>query len=155
MHTKIIWIALALIIAIALAWFALSPKPATAPLDTDAPVASEEGAPAASDGAVIIYTGAGFSPEVLTVRAGDTVRFENRSDSGGMWVGADDHPTHTEFDGTSTREHCVDGETIGGSFDSCRALRPGETYEFTFERAGTYGYHNHTRAAYTGTIVVE
>ena len=71
-----------------------------------------------------------------------------------MWVGADEHPTHTEYDGTSTREHCSDGQTLGGSFDMCRAAVAGEFWEYTFTKAGTFGYHNHVGASAVGTIVV-
>ena len=113
----------------------------------EGPVADNEYA------ALVTYTDGGFSPASTEVKAGDTVRFVNNS-SRGMWVGADDHPTHTEYDGTSTREHCENGSATGGSFDMCRQGAPGEFWEFTFTKAGSFHFHNHAQAAHGGTIVV-
>lgn len=103
--------------------------------------------------AIVTYTDGGFSPSDTPVRVGETVRFVNNAGSG-MWVGADEHPTHTSYDGTTTRDHCVDGAAIGGTFDMCRQAAPGESWEFTFTKAGTFPYHNHARAAHGGTITV-
>lgn len=102
---------------------------------------------------VVTLTDAGFTPSTVTVAVGDTVRFVNDS-SRGMWVGADEHPTHTEYDGTSTREHCVNGTAVGGTFDQCASTPRGSSWEFTFTRAGTFGYHNHTGASSVGTVIV-
>ncbi len=155
MSTKTILIVLAALILGGLAWYIFAPRPATAPTDTASTEESSLTEESVPYDALVTYTGAGFTPENLVIKAGDTVRFTNASESGGMWVGADEHPTHTEFDGTSTREHCVDGAAVGGSFDMCHAARAGESWDFTFAEAGTYGYHNHTSARATGTIVVE
>jgi len=103
--------------------------------------------------ALVTYTDGGFSPASVSVKAGDTVRFVNNS-AGALWVGADEHPTHTEYDGTSTREHCVDGAAVGGAFDMCRRSVPGEFWEYTFTKAGSFDYHNHAQASHGGTIVV-
>jgi len=103
--------------------------------------------------ALITYTDGGFSPSNTTVRVGDTVRFVN-SASRGMWVGADDHPTHTSYDGTATREHCANGSATGSSFDMCRQGAPGEFWEFTFTKAGTFEYHNHAQASDGGSVTV-
>ncbi len=101
--------------------------------------------------ALVTYAGNGFEPATVTVRKGETVRFVNQAASG-MWVGSDNHPTHTQYDGTSTKEHCTEG--AAPTFDTCRALEAGEFWEFTFDRVGEWGYHNHVRARDTGTIVV-
>ncbi|HYE23491.1 MAG TPA: hypothetical protein VEA92_03575 [Candidatus Paceibacterota bacterium] len=103
--------------------------------------------------ALVTYTDGGFSPATTQVRVGDTVRFVNNS-SRGMWVGVDEHPTHTEYDGTSTREHCADGAATGDVFDMCRQGVPGEFWEFTFTKAGSFDFHNHAQASHGGTIVV-
>jgi plastocyanin len=82
------------------------------------------------------------------VQVGETVRFE--SSTGDMWVGVDEHPTHTQYDGSTTQQHCPN--TNNTTFDQCET---GTTYEFTFDKAGEWDYHNHVQASQTGTIVVE
>lgn len=109
-------------------------------------------APATKEGAkeaVVTYTDeSGFTPDHLTVKAGERVRFVNKS-SGKMWVGADEHPTHMEYDGTSLREHCA--TTPRASFDQCG---DGMEYSFTFAKTGSWNYHNHLRPAMAGVVVV-
>jgi len=103
------------------------------------------------DGVTVVrYTSNGFTPSSVTISAGDTIRFVNESDRG-MWVGSAMHPTHEVYDGTSLSDHCGDGPS-STSFDQCES---GEEYVFTFEKTGSWGYHNHVRASHFGTIVVE
>ncbi|MSU55515.1 MAG: hypothetical protein EXS46_03195 [Candidatus Taylorbacteria bacterium] len=99
---------------------------------------------------VVEYTDAnGFTPENLTLKVGDTVKFVNSS-TGKMWVGVDEHPTHTEYDNTTLKEHCAVGATL--SFDQCG---DGKEYSFTFTKAGSWDYHNHSRSNMRGTVVVK
>lgn len=99
----------------------------------------------------ITYGPNGFSPANVTVAPGTTVTWVNNG-SGRMWIGSDDHPTHTEFDGTSTSQHCVNGAPANASvFDQCNA---GQSYSFTFTKAGTWGYHNHAQSSAGGTVTV-
>ena len=149
-------IALIVVVLVVLGGYFLLSSRASAPTEDDAltttageeePVGDNEFA------ALVTYTDGGFSPANTTIRAGETVRFVNNAGSG-MWVGADEHPTHTEYDGTSTGEHCAEGAATGGSFDMCRQAAPGEFWEFTFTKAGTFDYHNHARASHGGTITV-
>lgn len=169
MNTKTVWIALAVVALIAIGgWFALFKMSAPAAPVSDTATTTNPGttgtsadtaaAPSAqSDGAasiIVSYSDDGFYPKSVTVRAGDTVRFVNQS-THGMWVGADEHPTHTEYDGTSTREHCADGVATNGTFDQCASSANGSAFEYTFMKAGTFGYHNHTRAANTGSVIVQ
>jgi hypothetical protein len=72
-----------------------------------------------------------------------------------MWTAADLHPTHTEYDGTDTKTHCTNGSANNGTFDDCSATPAGASYDFTFTKAGTFDYHNHTRADDTGTVIVQ
>ena len=98
----------------------------------------------------IEYTDAnGFTPESVTINTSDTVKFINKS-SGKMWVGVDEHPTHTEYDGTTLREHCATKPSA--SFDQCGA---GAEYSFTFTKTGSWEYHNHSRASMRGKISVK
>jgi plastocyanin len=97
----------------------------------------------------VIYTGSGFEPPTLTIKAGNIVAFKNESGQD-MWVGSDVHPSHMDYAGTTLRDHCPDDTWT--AFDQCEA---GETFGFTFKKVGTWKYHNHRHASHTGTIIVE
>lgn len=86
----------------------------------------------------ITYTDSGFSPKSITVKLGDTVKFMNNS-SKMMWVASAPHPTHTNYP----------------AFDAKKGSAAGESYSFTFDKAGTHNYHNHLNPTDFGTVVVE
>src|SRR3989344_749590 len=117
---------------------------------------SQSQAPAvkvATDGGnVITFTETGFSPSVLTVKAGETVKFVNSSD-GNFWPASAIHPTHTVYPGSGI-EKCdtAERESI---FDACDGIAPGGSYEFTFNEVGEWGYHDHLNAKFFGKVVVE
>jgi len=100
----------------------------------------------------VTYSQSGFSPSKVTVKKGETVKFVNQSSSG-MWVGSAMHPTHAVYDGTTLEEHCAIGATA--SFDSCKDIKNGESYSFTFGQIGSWNYHNHSGSNHYGTVVVE
>lgn len=104
---------------------------------------------AATTTRTVTYSGGTFTPSSLTIEKGETVVFRNESGSK-MWVASDAHPTHTEYDGSSLGDHCEGG--TGESFDQCAA---GDIYRFTFERSGSWEYHNHLNPTAVGTVVVE
>ena len=155
-NTLFIVVAVALL---ALGGYLLWSNSAVAPTSTEEEVVSgtstttETISETAPIPALVTYSDNGFEPARITVQPGETVRFVNNS-STRMWVGADEHPTHTSYDGTATREHCVDGAAIGGTFDQCHAADAGASWEFTFTKEGTWDYHNHARANHTGTVIV-
>ena len=97
--------------------------------------------------ATVTYNGSGFSPSSVTIKKGGTVTFT--STAGNMWVASGPHPEHTGYDGTSRSQHCASGAT--SSFDQCVA---GSSYSFTFDKVGTWPYHNHLNASVFGKIVV-
>ena len=94
--------------------------------------------PEQSDTKTVIYTNAGFSPQVLRVPKGTQVTFRNDTTSP-MWVASDPHPTHTNYPG----------------FDALKSMNQGQVYVFTFTKTGSWGYHNHLNPSQGGTIVVE
>ncbi len=101
--------------------------------------ASEGGAKGGvAERTVVTYTDAGFSPKTVTVKIGTTVAFMNDSASG-LWVGSNPHPQHTDLPG----------------FDAGRNVSKGGSYEYTFTKAGSWNYHNHSKSTDTATIVVE
>lgn len=164
MTPKNVLVAILVIALIALGAYAFSMNRAVAPSGTSAErmgatttpdVATvaedeEDGGPAF---AVITLTDNGFSPSSVSVARGETVRFINDS-SRGMWVASNEHPTHTEYDGTSTREHCANGANTGTSFDQCASVSKGDFWDYTFLKSGTFSFHNHVGASTTGTVVV-
>src|SRR3989344_5462020 len=100
----------------------------------------------------IIYTDSGYSPSELTIKIGDTVTWKNESSSG-MWTASAMHPTHTLYSGTSLEEHCKNNQS--DSFDECSSIKSGESWSFTFEKQGTWPYHNHVQTGHFGKIIVK
>src|SRR5262245_11329314 len=92
------------------------------------PLALAFAGPAVAATPVTIATG-GFQPTQVTVGAGDEV----------MWKNTD----------TVNRQLVADG----GTFTS-PSIKPGETWTFTFSRAGTFAYHDQFKAAQKGTVDV-
>jgi plastocyanin len=157
MSKKTLVILIVIVVALVLAAVLLS-GPAEAP-STETPT-SQVPAPGFEDvpeavvntgGMEVVYTDAGFSPSTLTVQAGDTVTFSNQS-SVDFWPASAAHPTHAVYSGTSLSEHCPDGSE---AFDACAGISPGESWPFTFNKVGTWRYHDHLNPSRTGTIVVE
>lgn len=100
----------------------------------------------------VVYTDSGFIPSTLIITVGETVTFKNQS-GGGMWVGSAMHPSHMVYGGKSLEEHCPDAEN--DDFDQCAASQPGESWSFTFKKAGTWGYHNHANPSHFAKITVD
>jgi plastocyanin len=122
------------------------------PADTQVSAAASVSVTPPASFATVTYTDNGFSPKTLNVAVGTTVKFVNNS-SHSMWVASGVHPTHTAYDGTTLQQHCEG--TSSTSFDECTAVGAGNTYSFTFSKAGSFNYHNHVRANDFGTIVVK
>lgn len=101
-------------------------------------VQSSEAATASPTVAQVKLTNDGFSPKTVRVKAGQSVVFTNESDTA-MWVASDSHPSHN----------------IYPAFDARKAYRKGEVYSFTFDKVGSWMYHNHLAATQTGIVVVE
>lgn len=97
--------------------------------------------------AVVTYDGNSFSPSEVTIKKGGKVTFA--STDGSMWVASGPHPQHTNYDGTSREAHCAARATP--SFDQCAV---GTSYTFTFDKVGTWPYHNHVSAGMFGKVVV-
>ncbi len=89
----------------------------------------------------VTVTSEGFSPATVTIKVGDTVQWKNESDAT-VYVAPDTHPSHTKYAGT-------------WDDDGTGRIGSGETYSFTFPKAGTYTYHDHLRSVRTGAVIVE
>ena len=101
---------------------------------------------------VVTYTNEGYSPSEMTVRVGTIVIWQNNS-SQNMWTASAMHPSHIVYSGSSLSEHCPD--TAGTSFDTCKGIAPGSSWSFTFNKKGSWGYHDHLNASHFGKIIVE
>lgn len=122
------------------------PTPTTAIVDTSETGANGSAGVSATAGgeevmvleaSTVTYTDSGFSPNTITVKKGTTVKFVNQG-SGGMRVASAVHPTHQLLPG----------------FDQLKSVVKGGTYEYTFEKVGTWKYHNHVNVSDTGSVVV-
>ena len=137
---------IAVIVVLLGGWYLFFRAPAGAPT-VQAPETSGE---TSSSNVTVAYSGEGFSLASATVPLGATVTFVNRSGDQ-MWVGSSMHPDHVSYDGTTRAEHCIAGYSGPVPFDQCAA---GDTFSFTFTKAGTWRYHNHANAAHFGSIIV-
>lgn len=106
-----------------------SPAPAPAPAPTPPVPVSH----------TMTYSNSCYSPQNLTIKKGDTINFVNNSNTRKMWPASDNHPSHT----------------IYSEFDANKGYNTGETYSFTFNNAGTWGYHDHLRSSCEGTITIQ
>lgn len=85
----------------------------------------------------VVLTNEGFVPRYLTISKGATVVFTNTTERD-YWPASDLHPSHD----------------IYSAFDPMRPLASDETWQFTFDKVGAWGLHDHIRSYYTGIIYV-
>lgn len=101
--------------------------------------------------ATVTYTAAAaFQPQTVTIKKGGTVTWVNRSGTD-MWIGSAPHPDHDGYDGTTRSEHCAADYAGSKPFDQCST---GDTFSFTFDKVGSFNYHNHRDEENYGTIRV-
>ena len=100
--------------------------------------------------ATVTYNGNSFSPSTVTIAKGGRVTF--RSTAGSMWVASNPHPVHTGYDGTSRDQHCAAGYSGAAPFDQCSS---GTSFSFTFNKTGSWGYHDHMNTSAGGTVIVQ
>jgi plastocyanin len=122
--------------------------PGTDTAATSTPGGTEASSTGQSAVVTVVYGQGGFVPATVTIKKGQSVTWVNQS-GGQMWVASAQHPTHTAYDGTALAEHCA--TTTGDAFDQCKA---GMTFGFTFDKVGTWRYHNHAQASHFGSVVV-
>jgi plastocyanin len=80
-----------------------------------------------------------FGDSNLTIARGDTVKFQNFSETRAFWPASNNHPTHTLYP----------------EFDAGQPYYPNSSWSFTFLKAGAWGYHDHMHPECTGTITVQ
>lgn len=97
---------------------------------------------------VVTYTENGFSPSKVTIKKGQAVRFVNGATGQDTWPASAVHPTHSVYPEKSAND------CLGSSFDACKAVKPGESWTFTFNSVGEWRYHDHLHASKFGSVVV-
>lgn len=86
----------------------------------------------------VTYSVDGFTPDAVRIKKGDTVLFENVTGRPAS-VASNTHPTHLLYP----------------EFDQYKTAERGKTeFRFTFDKVGTWKYHDHLNASMGGTIVV-
>lgn len=86
---------------------------------------------------VVSLTSEGFSPQTITISAGEEVIWVNESGDQAT-VDSSVHPTH--------RDH---------PFLNLGVFEVGEQHSLVFDEPGEYKYHDHLNASRFGTVVVE
>jgi plastocyanin len=127
---------------------------ATSTASSTTPASSATQAPSAATApatVTIVYNGDSFTPAKVIINKNDTVTFVNQN-GGRMWVAADEHPGHVEYDQTDKNTHCAADYVGPTPFDQCGT---GDSYSFTFTKSGTFDYHNHSAAQLGGTVTVK
>lgn len=120
------------------------PNPSQTP-SVQTPASTESASPiSATEGAIVKeetivkITSTGFSPKVITIKAGESVTWMNE-DSADHQVLSAIHPTHTVYPPLNT---------IG-------LLKSGEKKSLSFPEAETYKYHDHLNPSLTGSVTVQ
>ncbi len=85
----------------------------------------------------VTLTQDGWVPEEIVIRLGEKVIFNN-ADEGPYWPASSLHPTHE----------------IYPEFDPKEPIIPPQNWEFIFNKAGAWKYHDHINAHATGMITV-
>lgn len=78
-----------------------------------------------------------FNPSKVFVKQNDVVSFNNVGKED-HWPASDIHPTHT----------------IYPEFDPKKGIKPSEKWQFKFEKAGVWRFHDHLNPAISGEITV-
>ena len=79
----------------------------------------------------------GFLPAEITLSKGDTVIFKN-DDTRDRWPASNIHPTHE----------------IYSEFDPQKPIKPGDNWEFKFDKSGQWKFHDHLYPDFVGIITL-
>lgn len=127
----------------------LTASPAETPVVSPESTASP--APVVSKN-VVTYIDSGYIPKEITIKKGETVVWKNESNKS-MWTASAMHPTHKVYPGTDI-VLCNALRPIA-MFDSCGRIEVEQSWSFTFNNVGTWGYHNHVNSSHFGKVIVE
>ena len=86
---------------------------------------------------VITLTPDGFTPDTVTIRAGETVTFKTTTGKI-FWPASNLHPSHQLYP----------------EFDPLEPIKPENVWGFTFKKVGVWKFHDHLSPYFTGVITV-
>lgn len=101
------------------------------------PAAGTVVVPTSNSKILVKLTADGFNPPTININAGQTVFWQNDSGIDGT-VSSDLHPTHLLYPPLNLGVIPVGGEV-----------------SLVFDKAGSYGYHNHLNPSMEGKVVVQ
>ncbi len=101
---------------------------------------------------VVTYTDAGYTPNIITIKKGETITWKNESGAL-MWTASAMHPLHRVYPGTDIS--ACGTQTLLPMFDACAGVASGQSWSFLFNNVGTWKYHNHLDSKYFGTVIVQ
>ena len=87
---------------------------------------------------LMIMNDSEFSPSSIEINAGDSIIFSNKGKNQ-RWPASNTHPTHE----------------IYSEFDPKTPIAPGSSWEFQFNKSGTWRYHDHLSPGIRGVITVK
>ena len=86
----------------------------------------------------VVYGDKGFAPATTTIKLGQTVRWFNQSSKTKLWVRGTDPSTVTGL----------------AEFDQYGSITKGQGWDFTFNKVGTFSYHNQMTPKQAGGAVI-
>jgi plastocyanin len=86
----------------------------------------------------VVLTETGYEPSDLVIERGTTVEFSTTAGRP-HWPASNLHPSHTEY----------------SEFDPLQPVEPDQTWSFTFNDVGEWGFHDHLRSYFSGKITVQ
>lgn len=93
----------------------------------------------------VSYKDKGFEPTEVVIRIGETVRFTNNS-THDLWLAARGASGSKIYPGRS--------DCGASALDSCKPLKPGDYWQFTFTESGSWFLQNNVDTAATATVMV-
>ena len=95
-----------------------APIPTVLPTSVVSPESSSSPTPVVSKN-VIIYTDSGYTPDIITIKKGQTVVWKNENGNK-MWTASAVHPTHKAYSGTDIS--ACGTQTLIPMFDACSGI---------------------------------
>lgn len=85
----------------------------------------------------IVLTESGYDPSNIEIERGTTVEFSTTAGRP-HWPASNLHPSHTEY----------------SEFDPLKPIESDQSWSFTFDQVGEWGFHDHLRSYFSGKIEV-
>lgn len=132
---KIVTVLILLLVIGAVGWYAM--KNSGSETNNNTATQSRGTSTQAAEKPEVVLTSSGFEPSTLTVKVGTKVTWTNKSGDLAT-VNSNNHPTHLLYPPLNLGE-----------------FKNGDSLSLTFDKAGTFGYHNHLNPSETAEIVVQ